>query len=324
VRPRGRGRRARNVAALIPVLLCTGALAAQADAGRCAPASGDLDTGAYVAGAPFAASKLDAYTSLIGRSPDVVMWYQDWADAGVREFSPKRADAVRSRGAVPMLTWDPWDRTRPDRNPFSLTAIVAGTHDTYIRRFGNAVADWGDEVWLRFAHEMNGDWYPWGDGVNGNTPASFVRAWRHIVDLFRAEGARNVRWVWSPNVAYTGGPPLGPLYPGDEYVDLVAMDGYNWGDEQWRPADEIFLETYAELCQLTSRPMVIAEIGSSEDGGDKARWIARAFAAIRSQFPAVKAVIWFNEDKERDWRVNSSAESLTAFRRAISDAAARP
>jgi len=288
------------------------------DLAGCSPIPGQLSVGAYVAGAPFEADRLDEFSAMVASVPDIVMWYQDWTERGVRDFVPARADAIKSRGSIPMLTWDPWDRTRPGANPFSLAAIADGQHDAYVRRFARAASEWGQEVWMRFAHEMNGDWYPWGQGVNGNTPASFVGAWQHVVDLFRVEGAHNVRWIWSPNVNYAGAPPLAPLYPGDDYVDWLGMDGYNWGDDRWLPARLIFLDTYAEICRLTQRPKMIAEIGSAESGGLKADWITEAFAAVRDEMPAVRAIVWFHEDKERDWRLNSSAGALAAFRLAMS------
>ena len=69
------------------------------------------------------------------------------------------------------------------------------------------VADWWREnakairrqrwpVVLRFAHEMNGHWYPWG--AHRTDPADFVAAWRHIHDVFRTVGATNVIWTWTP------------------------------------------------------------------------------------------------------------------------------
>ena len=71
---------------------------------------------------------------------------------------------------------------------------------------------------------MNGDWVPWGLGVNGNTARDYVAAWRHLVTVFAEEGASNVRWVWSPNVNPDGYLPFERLYPGDRWVDWLALD----------------------------------------------------------------------------------------------------
>jgi beta-mannanase len=42
---------------------------------------------------------------------------------------------------------------------------------------------------------MNGDWYPWGKGINGNQLGQYVQAWRHVHDIFAAIHADNVLWV---------------------------------------------------------------------------------------------------------------------------------
>jgi beta-mannanase len=128
-----------------------------------------------------------------------------------------------------MVTWEPWDYLGDINQPaYSLSSIIGGAHDSYITRFALDAKAWGHPFFLRFAHEMNGDWYPWNEGINGNTPGQYVQAWRHVHDLFTANGVTNVTWVWSPNIEYTGSIPLSGLYPGDAYTDWIAMDGYNW------------------------------------------------------------------------------------------------
>jgi hypothetical protein len=70
-----------------------------------------------------------------------------------------------------------------------------GAADSYLRSYAAAVAAFGFPVILSFGHEMNGNWYSWGDGHTA--PATFVAAWRHIVQVFRAEKAANVTWLWA-------------------------------------------------------------------------------------------------------------------------------
>ena len=116
----------------------------------------------------------------------------------------------------------------------------------------------------------------WGPGVNGNTPEEFVAAWRHVVSVFRAVGATNVLWVWSPNVDCGGQCPFDAFYPGDAWVDWVALDGYNYGpvdDVPWMSMAQIFGPSYDDLTALTTKPLMIAETASTEEGGDKAAWI---------------------------------------------------
>lgn len=180
----------------------------------------------------------------------------------------------------------------------------------------------GDPLYLRFAHEMNFHFFPWGVGVKGNTGADYVAAWRHIHDIFAQEGATNVRWVWSPLADVpTSRDALEQMYPGDDYVDWLALDGYNWGTEglalaEWRTMAEIFGPFHDKLADISDKPMMIAEVASAEAGGSKANWIEEGLLEdVPSRLPQVRAVVWFSSNKLMDWRVNSSQESLAAYSR---------
>jgi beta-mannanase len=284
-----------------------------------AQAASSVALGAYVAGAPWKLAEIDAFASMIGTPPSVVMWYQDWAHSGVKEFDPQKMDAVNSRGAMPMVTWEPWDYMGGTNQPYySLQSINTGKHDAYIRQWARDAAAWGKPFYLRFAHEMNGNWNSWSPGVNGNTAAQYVSAWRRVHNIFRQEESTNVRWVWSPNVESDGSVSFSKVYPGDAYVDWLGIDGYNWGTTQswssWTGLAAVFEPSYGKLGDMTDKPMMIAETASTEFGGDKAAWIRQGFldeALVR--FPRVRAIIWFHENKETDWRVDSSPASLVAY-----------
>ncbi|MHB8647336.1 MAG: glycoside hydrolase family 26 protein [Thermomicrobiales bacterium] len=284
--------------------------------------------GAYIAGAPGDPTQIDQFTALVGAAPAVVMWYQDWAHSGVRDFNPTQMNAVTARNAMPMVTWEPWDSTAGVVQPaYSLHQIIAGAYDAYIHQWARAAAAWARPMYLRFAHEMNGNWYPWCSGVNGNTSAQYIAAWKHVHAIFQQERATNVRWVWSPNVSSATygrqrgavSTQLAALYPGDASVNWIALDGYNWGMSQswsrWTDLATVFGASYTSLAKLTSKPMMLAETASTELGGNKAAWITQGFLTdIPARFPRVRAVIWFDENKETDWRVNSSPASLAAYR----------
>ena len=89
----------------------------------------------------------------------------------------------------------PGATTEPD---FQLSDVIAGTYDAYIAQFAAEAQDWGHPFFLRFNWEMNGNWFPWSEGVNGNNPGEYVAAWRHVHDIFAAVGATNATWVWCP------------------------------------------------------------------------------------------------------------------------------
>jgi hypothetical protein len=279
--------------------------------------------GAYIPGAPSQPSNIDVYAALTGRMPSIVMWYQKWAPP-FNDFDVTGADAIRARGAMPLISWEP-RATHQNFDPlWSLGSIVDGDHDAYIHRWTHEVAAWGYTVYVRPMHEMNGNWTSWSPGVNGNTAEEFVSAWRHIIDIARAEGATNIRWVWCPNVD-DGNPNLTPydrIYPGDSYVDWIGLVGYNWGTSQswstWQDLTAVFKGSIAKIDALTRKPLMIAEMGSAERGGDKATWITTGFGRLMADLPEVKALVWFNAFDARlqtDWRVESSTDSLAAFRK---------
>ncbi len=278
--------------------------------------------GVWVPGTPWDMSAFDQFAALTGKTPATALWYVDWTHP---DFYTEGMEAIAARGAMPMVTWEPfdWRRGRAAAPAYAPRRIAAGDHDAYVRRFARGAARWGKPFYLRFAHEMNGDWYPWSPGVNGNTSAEFVAAWRHLHAIFREEGATNALWVWSPNYHYPGLTPLRDLYPGDAYVDWVALDGYNRGTnlpgEGWTSMLTLFARSYRMVEEITARPLMIAETGSSEFGGDKGEWIRSAFLAeIPLHMPRVRAVNWFHENKEHeqeaDWRVTTSSGSLDAYR----------
>lgn len=250
-----------------------------------------------------------------------VMWFADWAH---NELDLSQLWAVQARGSVPEITWEPWDYSGGPRQPeYSLSSIVAGRHDAYIERWAERLKAYGGPLRIRFAQEMNGTWYPWaagsnGEGANGNRPGEYVAAWRHVHDIFRAAGADNARWVWSPLVGGVGR----AVYPGDAYVDLVGLSGFNggaalaWGG--WRTFEEIFGPSLRQLRSITTKPIVIAETGSSARGGDRAAWIRGMFAYLKTQ-PDVTSVTWFDVDKEADWSLEGSPECLAAIGQSLAD-----
>jgi beta-mannanase len=261
---------------------------------------------------------LREFSSLTGATPRIAMWYQDWEEQwSTALLNPRFTVPTVEHGAVPMVTWEPFlSTTKSVEQPaYALSAIAEGRHDAYIWRAARETAAYGKPVFIRLAEEMNGSWDTWGAGVDGNTPASYIAMWRHVVSIFRLAHATNVRWVWSPNVHNGSTRPFQQYYPGDAWVDYVALDGYNEGSRlgAWQSFAQVFGKSYTELAALTTKPMMIAETASAEEGGSKSAWIEAIPQTIATQMPRVRAVVWFDRDKETDWRVNSSPSSLAAF-----------
>jgi hypothetical protein len=258
---------------------------------------------------------LDGFRATTGAAAGVYQWYQAWE--GSPPFDAARAGAAADRGALPLLTWEPWaPGGGVDQPAYALARIAVGAYDGYLVSFARQVRDWGRPLALRFLHELNADFYPWSAGVNGNTPGDAVAAFRHVRAVFDREGARQVTWVWCVNVPGPGYAPIKPLYPGDDVVDWVAVDGYNggtalpWGG--WRSPEQLFGDTLDALDALSDRPLAITEVGSAEQGGDKAAWVRTLFDLALDR--GVRVLVWFDLAKEADWRIASSAGSAAAFR----------
>jgi beta-mannanase len=170
---------------------------------------------------------------------------------------------------------------------------------------------------------MNGNWYPWGGTVNGNTPADYIAAWRHVHDVFQQEGATNVTWTWTPNgesVPDTLANQPDQYWPGPQYVDWVGTDSYNWGAGAvgWRTVPQMFTANMDRLAQY-GKPIMVAETASVEKGGDKAAWISSLYATVSDDYrDSVGAVIWFDESTGGyDFRTNTTPAAQSAFNAAV-------
>jgi mannan endo-1,4-beta-mannosidase len=238
-------------------------------------------------------------------------------------FPTEPMQHIREHGSIPFLSWSSQSIPSQVEEPeYQLSAVAAGRYDSYIRTFAEAAREWGHPFFLRFDWEMNGNWFPWGAQANGNSPAEYVAAWRHVHDIFTEVGATNATWVWCPNVDPAGSATeLEELYPGNEYVDWTGLDGYNWGTNPsspkgWKSFDELYRSTYERIVNEVSpgKPMIVSEMGSSEDGGSKAAWISEALGKITTEYPDIRGVLWFEKyDDGMDWPIETSPTATAAF-----------
>jgi beta-mannanase len=260
---------------------------------------------------------LDASEAALRARPAIIGTFADWSHAP--DFPTGLARSINDRGAVPLISWEPWDWDGGAEQPaYALRRILAGDHDALIDRWAREIAAYRRPVLLRFAPEMNGDWRPWSIGVNGNQARGYVATWRYVRERFAHAGATNTVWVWNPIVAYPGSTPLRELFPGADQVDWLAVDGYNWGsarDWGWQSYADIFAPTVDALRALAPRrPLMIAETGSAPDPR-KASWVTDTLTSARAD--GVGAVVWFEFSKETDWRLSESPAVATAARTVV-------
>ena len=177
--------------------------------------------GVFEPGAPPSWNPVAEFAAAAGREPNLLGYYSGW----LQPFDMSFAETIHQHDVIPFVQIDP--------TYASIAAIADGTYDDYLRTYADSVRDFGHNVVIGFGHEMNANWYSWGYGHT--SPSTFVAAWRHIVTLFRAQGADNVTWVWTlqADEPCTGPiadqPCTGPIaswWPGAQYVSWVGVDGY--------------------------------------------------------------------------------------------------
>jgi endoglucanase len=266
---------------------------------------------------------------------DLVDVYLDWSTP-VANVTHTMSHIAR-HGALPVLTWEAQTITTQDiLDGKRVLALRDGRRlplDAYVDEFAKGVCHSArlahQPVLIRMLHEMNGNWFAWGIGyeVQGrhpNTDESYKAAWVKLHDAFTDRCGDSVRFVWAVNHISIGeGTSFMGAYPGDAYVDLVGIDGYNWGAKAswgWQDFYAIFQNGLCTLERETTKPILIAEVGSSEAGGDKARWISDLMSNIEAR-QRLRGFVWLNQakyevqiDGNMDWPIDSTATSLDAFR----------
>lgn len=237
----------------------------------------------------------DDWADAVGTKPTMVMEFEQWSRN--RTLETHFEETRRQRLSSFMVTWEPWepvpaslgDEARYAEQPaYSNAAIVAGQHDSYIRDFARSVAASGLTVYIRHAHEMNGNWFPWS-----RQPDQYVLAWRRIVDIFRSVGATNARFIFSVNPSLfqddaTWRENVERYWPGDDYVDVVGTTMISFGGEKAYSVAEL-----AERIELTHQTfgmdVMITELNTAADG--RVRWLTELRTWLATEAPWVVGVV---------------------------------
>lgn len=261
--------------------------------------------------------RIEPFERWLGRGFAVTTHYVDAAipDEERRQFVSEEMTTQWERGRVPMVTWQPFPR---ESTRGSVTrAIADGSYDDVLSGWSAELAGWLSAVpddrmfYFRPFPEMNGDWIPWG--ADATTIEDFVAAWRRLHGTFAEAGLTDerVQWVWNPNATEHGSHDTESYYPGDEYVDWLGIDGYNFGHSResssWQSPEEVFDPMFERLTDLAEKPLTLPEFGTTSyrDGRyrpeEKAAWIGDAFDYVERR--GIRMACWFNIDKETDWAV---------------------
>jgi Glycosyl hydrolase family 26 len=210
-------------------------------------------------------------------------------------------EEICAQGALPII--------EIDSDQGSIHNVIDESDDAVLTSYAKQIAALHYPVAIDFDHEFNGPWFHWG--FKYETAQEFVAAWRHLVAVFRRNGATDVMWVWNPNVSYSDTAVLDPWYPGDSYVTWVGLDGYFTDPNS--TFKTVFGPTLAQVRRFTSRPVFIVETGASPSS-QRPRAIDSLFAGAAST-PGIVGLIWFDYDKAvgHDWYINNDPVALAAF-----------
>ncbi len=258
---------------------------------------------------------MPAFETLVGKKPSYDMIFSHWGNDV--DFPSRYNARIRDQGRTMVLFWEAVDYSRDyfSQPEYSLDAVLSGRLDPYFTHFAEGAKAYGGEVILIPFSEFNGNWYPWGVSL-GTNGAKFVDAYRYLHKFF--VNVPNVKFGWVPNNDSVPDTPQNKFelfYPGSEYVDYVGVDGFNFGGSQQQTFAQMFDSPLTRLTQY-NKPIFIFSMASTEYAG-KPAWITDALTVQLYRYPQVAGWLWFNENKERDWRVNSSPAALEAFKNAL-------
>jgi mannan endo-1,4-beta-mannosidase len=293
--------------------------------------------GVYYGNQGWNMNQVQAMETWQGKKNAVVNMFTDWSSdtTTMNNLFNTQLLNIWNNKNIPMITWEPF--TSGSTTPDNIEVLIAnGQFDGYINTWADklktflsgadGVYNTGDDrrAYLRLAHEMNGDWYSWSAAKGGNSPTDYVNMWKHTKDIFDAKGmdASRLQWVWSVNNTDVGGFSAEQYYPGDAYVNWVAIDGYNWGTSQswssWQTPSQVFDNMIGRLNAMSTRPIAITEVGSSTATSSgtsltaKSQWMTNMFNyAVNKN---IKMVSWFNQDKETDWAAFGGANGDSTYK----------
>ena len=259
---------------------------------------------------------MEEFEQQVGRNTDMEMVFAHFGNDP--DFPLQYSPTIRDRQKTMVLFWEAlnYDRDPMHQPEYSFDAVLRGDFDAYFRRFSLDAKAYGGPVVLVPYSEMNGNWFPWGGTVGGNTPEKYITAYRHLHSFFR--DVPNVKFGWVvnardvPNVERNH---FENFYPGDTYVDYVGVDGFDVGGDEAQSFDQLFGDALTRL-RTFKKPIWIFSMGTASNPY-KPLWMTEALTVELYRHPEVKGWLWFNTNKEHDWRVDENSATLEAFQSAL-------
>ncbi len=281
-------------------------------------------------GYPISKQQINEAETTAGIRSNIILFYLQWPEDPANPaitFPQSSVRTIRQHGALPCISWEPMYLRNGKEHAILAETILAGEYDKYLRSFARSAREWEHPILLRFAHEMNINRYHWGvrkENYGPRSPALYRRMYRHVASIFHEVGADNVGFVWCPNAESvpdtssdnsSGWNTAENYYPGSKFVDIVGMDGYNWGTTRkqtehgwtshWQSAEDIFGDLYRTINTFApDKPIIICEFASARAGGNRKEWVSRTISTFAQC--EVDGAVWFQANSELDWRLEAN------------------
>lgn len=286
--------------------------------------------GFSVEGFPISKVDLDKLEQETAMKAQIIQFYLQWPSQDSEEFLSitSTLNAISDRNALPSMTWEPMIISENRETAIPYQHILNGNYDAYLGFIADEIKKWHKPLIIRFAQEMNLERYHWGtikEQFNDQSPKIYIHLFRYLVMFFRNRGVQNVLWAFCPNVDSipntTWNQPKN-YYPGDGYVDILGMDGYNWAitpeiaqEKQltwarpWQSFEQLFYKLHQELQDIApGLPIAVFETSTANrEGEDKQVWLKEAIKTAQEW--NLWGVIWFQINKEEDWRIYQPLET---------------
>ncbi len=219
----------------------------------------------------------------------------------------------------------------PATGPNHVYDTLCGKNDAYLHDLAAVIKESGATVLLRVGNEMNGDWCAYSPVHLSRDADVYVAFYRYVIDRLVADGCGpQLIYVWNPNnesfPAYTWNNPH-LCWPGNDYVDVVGLTGYNTGNyfgwEPWQSFDQLYKNTYDDFAAITNKPMMITEFACASKGGNKVQWTEDMLRKIDRDYPHIKMAIWWHhadydpknpQTVSRDYWINKPDAMVPLFR----------